>query len=141
MAVMGCLLVGCARPSPRVERPEPPPAIPTNDRPTVDEGLVADSARVAGMVVHVQTQQPLARALVILRCSPGAAVEQQTDERGGFAFLDVSPGACTIQVLSGHGNASFPVRVRPDPGRTLELAIDPEAKFRIDLSSFHGEVN
>ncbi len=84
-----------------------------------------------GWVVHERSREGLPGALVLLRCGETLR-EESTDLDGAFAFRDVRPGECTLQVVSAGVNQTSALVFGAGERRLLEVAVDPERKMTID---------
>jgi hypothetical protein len=94
----------------------PPSGIPTQ--------LEKEKCTVAGMVLRLDTGEPLKKAMVILsdRESQGKSVSDFTDGAGHFRFEDIEAGSYKLFVIrSGFVSADYGQRKPEDPGAVLTL--------------------
>ncbi len=86
---------------------------------------------LGGIVVHARTGVGVPGALIVLRCF-GTVREQQSEADGTFAFTEVIPGECTLQVLAGGATQLHSLVFGAGERRVVDLVIDPERKATID---------
>lgn len=83
-----------------------------------------------GFVVHLRSRERLAGAVVLLRCG-GSVREEHADADGAFAFREVQPGECTLQVLWGGANETIALVFGAGERRVIDVAVDPERALSI----------
>lgn len=82
-------------------------ALPSADVRAADPPPRAGTGRISGTVIHSETREPIANALVVLQCTCLAGSrETTTDPRGRYAFARLPPGTYTVQVLAGQADVS-----------------------------------
>lgn len=93
------------------------------------------SGTIAGVVLHAETGERIADALVVLQCTCLAApVEAKTNEQGQYAFRGLPPGTFTIQVLTGQADMSKVTTLSTGAKFRANFRVDPQNTFRRTVS-------